>query len=133
MYEWEQVFPQVEDHSDSHGVPAKLINITHVDHFDIFSVFFPKLDIFLIVQKVSVMFYFFYQDRMSVRYVLAGIQNWFILLAQLFYVRIFLLCQGFDLLLTDNGHRQGNRVVVQNGNLNDQFVSQLYEQTIEKK
>ena len=62
-----------------------------------------------------------------------GIQNWFVFLAELFDVGVLPFGQLFDLLFRDDGHREGDKLLVEDGYLNDKFIFEFDEEVIEKE
>lgn len=51
----------------------------------------------------------------------------------MFDVGVFLFGQLFDLLFRDNGHREGDKLLIEDGYLYNQFIFEFYEEVIEKE
>lgn len=69
-----------------------------------------------------------HQNRVSIRYIHGRVDKRTVLLAELLDVRVFFLGQLLDVLLSDDGHRQGNWQLIDNRNLNDELILEMDEE-----
>ena len=98
-----------------------------------FSMFFPHIDLTFTKKEIFIVLNLFNQDRMSLWNILMRIQYRFILLAKLFYIRKFLLCYHFYILLSDDSHSDGNRVITHDWNLNNKLILDMNKSRIEQE